>query len=320
LKFNDSEAGLYTREVAAQLEKPGLRPLDVFQQAGANVMRETALRQDPFVNSLVVSEFYFHAPLPAAPPPPKGPAPLITNRKDRQEYVYIPPGTFKMGCVPKDTRCEPGEKPQHEVVIGKGFYLGRTEAEVSAYQRYVDASNKKLKMPSAPLEYKGWKNNTNFPMVMVKWDQARDYCAWAGGRLPTEAEWEYAARGGATDEVYPLNDENSRDKANFYGTGGNDKFEGVAPVRSFDANPYNLFDMAGNVWEWVEDWYDPKYYAESPGKDPQGPAMGKDHVARGGSFESDPKEHLRLSFRKPQGNAQYNVGFRCVLEATAETQ
>jgi len=320
VSFRESGTGLYTEEVAAQLDKAGLLPLDVFQQAGANILRKTELRQNPFVNSTVISEFYFHAPPPPPPPPAPAPPPLITNRHDREEYVYIPPGKFKMGCVAADTRCEPGEKPQHEVTIGKGFYLGRTEVEVIAYQRFVDASGKKLKMPSAPLEYKGWKNNTNFPMVMVRWDQARDYCAWAGGRLPTEAEWEYAAHGGATDEVYPLNSENSRDKANFYGKGGNDTFEGVAPVRSFDPNPYNLFDMAGNVWEWVEDWYDPKYYAQSPAADPHGPGMGKDHVARGGSFESDPKEHLRLSFRRPQGMAQYNVGFRCVLEDTAETQ
>ncbi|HXP83254.1 MAG TPA: SUMF1/EgtB/PvdO family nonheme iron enzyme [Bryobacteraceae bacterium] len=318
VSFKESGAGLYTEEVAAQIDKPGLLALDVFQQASTNVTRQTGLRQNPFVNSTLISEFYFHAPLPQPPPPPPAPPSIISNRRDREEYVYIPPGKFKMGCVPADTRCEPGEKPQHEVTISKGFYLGRTEVEVRAYQRFVDA--KKLKMPSAPLEYHGWKTNTNFPMVMVKWEQARDYCAWAGGRLPTEAEWEYAARGGASEEVYPLNDENSRDKANFYGKGGNDTFEGVAPVRSFDANPYNLFDMAGNVWEWVEDWYDPKYYAQSPDTDPRGPDMGKEHVARGGSFDSDPKQHLRLSFRRPQGMAQFNVGFRCILEDTAETQ
>ena len=321
----DSQGGLFTQAVAEQLAKPGLSPSETFELARQDVIRRTGQRQIPFVNSVIVTEgFYFHPPVVKPPTPPVSPTVVVqrvdtvpTNPRDRQEYVFIPPGKFKMGCVPKDTRCEANEKPQHEVTISQGFWMGRTELEVSAYQRFVD--DKKLKMPGATNYNPRWRT-TNYPMVLVKWEEAKAFCTWAGGRLPTEAEWEYAARAGMTDEVYPLNDENSRDKANFYGKHGNDRFEEAAPVRSFDANGFNLFDMAGNVWEWVEDWYSPAYYAESPAADPHGSAAGKEHVIRGGSFESDPKQHLRLSFRKSQGGAAYHVGFRCVLDDNEATK
>ena len=317
----DASGALFTKAVVTELEKPGLLPREVFEHARDDVTNQTNLRQNPYVNPLMRSTFYFHEPVTPTDVPTVVTITKVdtvpTNPHDREEYVYIPPGKFKMGCVPKDTRCQAAEKPQHEVTISKGFYLGRTELEVGAYQRFVDA--KKLKMPASPPDWNKWRS-PSLPMVMVQWDQARDFCAWTGGRLPTEAEWEYAARGGASEEIYPLNNENSRDKANFYGKSGNDRYDGVAPVRSFDANPFNLFDMAGNVWEWVADWYDPSYYSHSPAVDPPGPAMGKEHVIRGGSFESDPKEHLRLSYRQAQGGPQFKVGFRCALDDTPETK
>ncbi len=321
---------LFTKAVVERLGQPGLAPDQVFEQARREVGRLTNQRQLPFVNSSVVSDsFCFHAPItkvdPSLSKTDKGPTVIVqnvvqtvpTNRVDRQEYVFIPPAKFKMGCVPADTHCDANEKPQHDVTLTKGFWMGRNEVTVSAYRRFVDASDKKMKMPGAPNFNSGWRSGDQ-PIVLVKWDEARAYCSWAGGRLPTEAEWEYAARGGKSNEVYPLNSENSRDKANFYGKQGNDSYETAAPVHSFDANPLNLFDMAGNVWEWVEDWYSPTYYAQSPATDPAGPMTGKEHVIRGGSFDSDWKEHLRLSFRKSQGGGMYSVGFRCVLDDTEQ--
>jgi sulfatase modifying factor 1 len=201
-----------------------------------------------------------------------------------------------------------------EVTIKQGFWLGRTEVEVGAYQRFVGR-----KMPGTPEYNRGWKI-TNLPMVLVSWEDAQRYCRWAGGRLPTEAEWEYAARGGADEEVYPMNSENSREKANFSGVKGNDRFDAAAPVHSFDANPFNLFDMAGNVWEWVQDFYSATYYAESPLEDPQGPATGKQHLVRGGSFESKWEDHLRLSVRRRQDGPERNVGFRCLLSDDEATK
>lgn len=335
----DGSLGVFTKAVAENIGKPGLRLREVFDRAKQSVGETTSHQQIPFeYDNLVSNDFFFHQPpkqpiptaVVAVVPKPVTPEPgapksnttpvglPLTNRKDREEYVWIPPGKFMMGCVVSDTRCRPEEKPQHTVEIKKGFWMERTETEVIAYRRYVDGSGKKARMPRAPLEANGWKI-TNYPMMQVSWEDASNYCAWAGGRLPTEAEWEYAARAGAAGQIYPMNDENSREKANFYGKEGNDRFEYVAPVKSFDPNPFGLFDMAGNVWEWVSDFYSPDYYQTSPAIDPKGPPGGKEHVIRGGSFDSDPKEHLRLSFRKPAGKAADNIGARCVLDDTPET-
>ncbi len=259
-----------------------------------------------------------------APAEPVKPVVLVetvpNNRRDHEEYVRIPPGTFKMGCVPRDSKCKADEKPQHEVTLTNGFWMGRNEVEVRAFLKFWRETAKKKTAPrQAPTDYRGWIRD-NHPMVRVTWEEARDYCQWAGGRLSTEAEWEYAARAGATDEIYPMNSENSRDKANFAGTQGNDTFLGVAPVRSFDPNGFNLYDMLGNVWEWVWDFYDPSYYQKSPAVDPKGPEAGKEHIVRGGSFESDWHEHLRLSFRLAQAGENFKTGFRCALDDTPATR
>ena len=127
-----------------------------------------------------------------------------------------------------------------------------------------------------------------------------------------------AARGGMKDEIYPMNTENSRDSANFAGKSGNDIYEFVAPVRKFNPNPYGLFDMAGNVWEWVNDFFGP--YTAAAVADPKGPAGGKEHAIRGGSFDSNPKEHLRISYREGKSKDANNIGFRCAIDNTPESQ
>ena len=315
------QAGLFTKAVASRIAKSGLTLSQLFEQAKQEVGRTTSQQQFPdWSSSVLADDFYFHDPIVVKTEATTTTTVIIqqspTSSRDRQEYVFIPPGKFKMGCVPEDPKCEANEKPQHDVTISKGVWMGRTEVDVRSYQRFLEES-KKGKMPKATIYNPGWKNTT-LPMMMVTWEESGAFCAWAGGRLPTEAEWEYAARGGKSNEIYPLNDENSREKANFYGKKGNDKFEQLAPVRSFDQNPFNLFDMAGNVWEWVSDWYAPSYSGSEI--DPKGPLSGKEHIVRGGSFESDWKQHLRLSFRRPQGGAAFHVGFRCVLDDTPETK
>ncbi|MGA8578317.1 MAG: SUMF1/EgtB/PvdO family nonheme iron enzyme [Bryobacteraceae bacterium] len=319
---------LFTKALAQRLQIPGLTLTEVFEKARQDVIDETKQHQLPRVDPISSGGFCFLPPVTKvetpAPAEPVKPVVLVetvpNNRRDHEEYVRIPPGTFKMGCVPRDSKCKADEKPQHEVTLTNGFWMGRNEVEVRAFLKFWRETAKKKTAPrQAPTDYRGWIRD-NLPMVRVTWEEARDYCQWAGGRLSTEAEWEYAARAGATDEIYPMNSENSRDKANFAGTQGNDTFLGVAPVRSFDPNGFNLYDMLGNVWEWVWDFYDPSYYQKSPAVDPKGPEAGKEHIVRGGSFESDWHEHLRLSFRLAQAGENFKTGFRCALDDTPATR
>ena len=120
-------------------------------------------------------------------------------------------------------------------------------------------------------------------MVLVTWDDATAYAKWAVKRLPTETEWEYAARGGLAGKRYPWGDEITHDDANYSGAGGRDKWDkSTAPVGSFDANSYGLYDMAGNLWEWCADWYGENCYTDSPLKNPAGQDTGTYRVVRGG--------------------------------------
>ncbi|HEY1759833.1 MAG TPA: SUMF1/EgtB/PvdO family nonheme iron enzyme [Bryobacteraceae bacterium] len=329
-----SATSLFTRTVAELLGKPGLSLSELFKQAKQDVANQPGRSQVPFFEDLSGDSgaFCFHEAIVTPPPPPPPPpkpeikietrietVPIPSNKTDHEEYVRIAHGTFKMGCVPSDSRCKPEEKPQHEVTLSKDFYLGRNEVKVSSFRLFREERKIKKSLPSAPSDYDSWKIG-ELPQVRVTWEDANTYCEWAGGRLPTEAEWEYAARAGASGEIYPLNSENSRDKANFDGKKGNDIYLGVAPVRMFEPNNFRLYDMSGNVWEWVSDFYSPTYYAESPAVDPKGPTTGKEHVVRGGSFESDWKDHLRLSLRfLPPKSENLNVGFRCALDDTPAT-
>ncbi|MCB1021149.1 MAG: SUMF1/EgtB/PvdO family nonheme iron enzyme, partial [Acidobacteria bacterium] len=241
----------------------------------------------------------------------------MTNSGDGLEYIQIPPGAFTMGCVPHDADCYPREKPAHGVTLTQGFWIGRTEVPVEAFERYLAAEGGAL--PAEPGSGQmpgyndGWRHK-NYPMVKVTWEEARSYCAWAGGRLPTEAEWEYAARGGVEGTIYPWGDGRSHDEANFWRSGGRDRWKYVAPVGSFSANGFGLYDMAGNVYERTADWYDDGYYGRSPDADPPGPYEGRRRVARGGGGFLNTKV-LRTSARLSADPAARNVGvgFRCVL-------
>lgn len=311
----------FTKYLAAAMSKPGSTIEAVFNEAQREVVKSTPT-QVPHLSTNITETFYFHDPLPVKAELPAG-VPK-QNRKDRQEYVWIPSGKFLMGCVPSDTKCNDDEKPQHAVTITKGFWMGTTEVTANAYSGYLenafDKKDKKhRKMPEAPVWNEKWKT-TNEPISSVKWEEAKSFCEWAGGRLPTEAEWEYAARAGKDNEIYPLNSENSRDKANFLGQQGNDRYKFAAPVGSFDRSAFGLFDMSGNLWEWVNDWYDKSYYAESPPADPPGPSSGTKHIMRGGSFDSAADKHLRISLRKPTNDSGNALGFRCVLDDTPATK
>jgi formylglycine-generating enzyme required for sulfatase activity len=223
------------------------------------------------------------------------------NPKDGLKYVRIPPGTFMMGCSPDDDECSYDEKPPHQVTITKGFWLGQTEVTVAAYKRFAKATGRP--MPSAPYFNAEW-NNDDMPIVNVSWDDAHEYCVWAGGRLPTEAEWEYAARGGSTEARY-----GDLDRIAWYGRNSRNQAHAVAQKQ---ANGFGLFDMLGNASEYVNDWYKDNYYDDSPSQDPTGPASGQLHTARGRSYSNIPGL-LRVSNRDwvvPAYRLQ-DLGFRC---------
>jgi len=223
------------------------------------------------------------------------------NPRDGLKYVWIPSGTFMMGCSPGDNDCEKDEKPSHQVTISKGFWIGQTEVTVGAFKRFAAATERP--MPDAPNFNKGWAND-RMPIVNVTWNDAHDFCAWAGARLPTEAEWEYAARGESTEARYGSIDEVAWYSVN---SGGQ-----THPVGEKRANGFGLYDVLGNVWEWVNDWYDQNYYQNSPSQDPSGPTGGQQRVLRGGAWVSVPWV-VRVSFRSSYNpaNRNYINGVRC---------
>lgn len=246
------------------------------------------------------------------------------------EEVALPGGTFTMGDSFNEGYENDGETPVHSVTI-QGFRIDvtavtnrmfsafvedtgyRTEAEqygTSAVFHLLVKAEKKAVLGTAAgapwwLNVRGadwahpggpashWAETPDHPVVHVSHNDALAYCRWAGRRLPTEAEWEYAARGGLSRKRYAWGDELTPDgehRCNIWqGTfpGANtadDGYIGTAPVKSFPPNAYGLYEVAGNVWEWCNDWFLPKYYRTSPATDPQGPTIGRGRVMRGGSY------------------------------------
>ena len=252
------------------------------------------------------------------------------NPADGLAYVWVPAGTFMMGCAPSDKECEERELPRHPVTISRGFWMGRTEVTVESYGRFIHASDNI--MPPAPESNPEW-NSKDHPIVNVTWDEAAAYCAWAAGRLPTEAEWEYAARGGEEGLKYPWGNRLVDEYANFQdgkwiynrepgrlirrtrkSESGTEQSQTLRAA-SFPPNPFKLYDMVGNAWEWTADLYGEDYYQHSPRLNPRGPSDGPDRVGRGGSWFYSPR-FLRLSSRGRFGPTHWDddLGFRCVRD------
>lgn len=260
------------------------------------------------------------------------------------EMVRIDGGTFAMGTNGGFRY----EGPAHQVTV-KSFWMDRYEVTVAGFERFVRATNYKTeaekfgwsgvfdvetgkwtrvdgaswRSPEGP----GGKAAMNEPVTQVSWSDAAAYAKWAGKRLPSEAEWEYAARGGREGQLYPW----GRDLH----PGGNpvanwwqgvfpshntiaDGYKMRAPVGKFPPNPYGLYDLAGNVWEWCADWYDAGYYARSPRIQPRGASSGKERAMRGGSWMCS--ENYCRGYRvAARGHSSpdtglNNIGFRCVKD------
>ncbi len=229
--------------------------------------------------------------IPLVPASPQCPAPPGTDIRFR----LIPKGTFTMGSNRK------GEKPSHRVTITKPFCLGQSEVTRRQWTQVMSGSANPRQQPSDEL-----------PITGVSWDQAHQFVARLNEtterprfRLPTEAEWEYAARAGSVTP-YSFGDDFS--KLTRYGNCGNGR---AAPVHQLQPNPWDLYDMHGNVWEWVEDWYGA--YSDASAVDPKGPAEGEERVRRGGGFESS-ADNCRSAARKAARpfKQMRNVGFRIV--------
>jgi serine/threonine protein kinase len=232
----------------------------------------------------------------ASPPPPVAafPAPgspraPALNPKDGQYYLWIPPGTFTMGCS-GDGECEDDEKPVHEVTITKGFWIGQTEATQEAYQKMTGHN---------PSRFKGAK----LPVENITWDQAQAFCRAVGMRLPSEAEWEYAARAGSRANRYGVLNQ----IAWYRGNSGSETHE----VGMKLPNVWGLQDMLGNAMEWVADWSAP--YSVGGFTDPRGPASGRARVQRGGAMNTvQGRVRLSARFRQPPESLFNVTGVRCV--------
>jgi serine/threonine-protein kinase len=289
----------------------------------------------------------------------------MVRPKDGMEMVYVPEGPFTMGSGGLSWLRITGsigagnmvlhplgnESPAHEVTLD-GFWIDRTEVTVGQFAKfvaetgYVTSAEKRgggKPWTPGPQEQEwpvvpevdwlhpvepGVESELDHPVVQVSWDDAFAYCAWAGARLPTEAEWEKAARG--TDRRrFPWGDELGAGLMNFCDeecpvdrwrdTRYNDGFARTSPVGSFPdgASPYGALDMVGNVWEWVADWYDEDYYGESPEVNPQGPSSGTLRAMRGGAWYDGSAEAwttTTIRHQNPSYDRYEDVGFRCAGE------
>ena len=219
--------------------------------------------------------------------------------------VAVPAGEFWMGCNDRvDQECGDDENPYHKVYMD-AFYIDKYEVTQGDYDQCVQAGkcrdNKK---------YEGF-TGTRQPVVGVDWNDAKSYCEWAGKRLPTEAQWEKAARG-RDGRKYPWGNQKISCSLTNCSNCNKGKTLEVGGYPS-GASPYGALDMMGNVWEWVADWYDKDYYSSSPERNPMGASSGTSRVSRGGSW-LDPAGHFRTSLRVNfivSDQVDY-IGFRCV--------
>ena len=240
--------------------------------------------------------------------------------KDHAPMVSIPEGSFPMG-VPKAAR-DGGvdERPNHEVFVDT-FYIDKFEVTNGRYLQFVtETGHRTPRHPSDPS--KGiWKGNmmpesvTDLPVINVDWNDAKAYCAWAEKRLPTEAEWEKAAKG-PNDWRFPWgNIEPTQEHANFNQTWRGEATLVQVGIYEKGKSPYGVYDVAGNVWEWVADWYDPEYYQKSPLRNPKGPKSGTYKAVRSSGWQGEtPQVRIFTRIKSLPTDRNNSTGFRCAKD------
>lgn len=280
------------------------------------------------------------APISTAPlAPPLGDGGEITFYSERDgnawmrpadgaAMLFVPAGAFQMGSAEGDPLANEGEFPQHTVTLD-GFWIDQTQVTNAQYTHCVDAGDCRVSRYAQNAAY----NGNDYPAVGISWQDAADYCAWAGGRLPTEAEWEYAAKG-EPGFIYPWGDEFDSSRVNYCDVNCenawadaavDDGYAENAPVASYPAGASwaGALDMAGNVWEWVWDWY--VDYTPDSQTNPTGPETGTFKVIRGGCW-ANAQDGVRTAYRFDGGGEispsfrHSNIGFRCVLSSPSVVQ
>jgi formylglycine-generating enzyme required for sulfatase activity len=255
----------------------------------------------------------------------------------------IPAGDFLMGA----SDANEDERPMHRVYVSE-FFIGRFPVTNDEYARFVRATGHPapairvlpLVATAGPAGGRDdlfremaapyvWDSSDppaghgSHPVVLVEFDDALAYCGWLSDsvgravRLPTEAEWEKASRGGTDGHRYPWGDDIDPTRGNFLADPSVKRLRGTRPTGTFPPNAYGLYDMCGNVWEWVSDWYNAEYYGNGDQRDPRGPSAGTMRLIRGGSWVNDDVSMLRCAYRHkvPPDTYAYSVGFRIVCAA-----
>lgn len=267
------------------------------------------------------------------------PRPLPTSVA-APELARIPAGEFLMGAADAD----PDERPVHPVYLSE-FLIGRFPVTNDDYDRFVRATNHPAPaVRGVPLVASGgreavfaeraapyvWTDRPpagrgTHPVVLVRHDDAVAYCHWLSTildrsvRLPTEAEWEKAARGGADGLCYPWGNDFDGSRCNSLVDPSVRQDRGTRATGTYEPNAFGLYDMCGNIWEWVSDWYQPGSYDSVETQDPRGPQSGAMRIVRGGSWVNDDSAMLRCAYRHrvPPDTYSYSIGFRIVCAAEA---